>query len=370
MKNVFRIILVLTIIGLFAWTLVYLYGKSQKPPEEFETESPFVATVIKKAVATGSVVPRKEVLIKPKISGIIDKIYVVPGQKVNKGDLIARVTVIPDMVNLNNAETRLNKSRIELENSKANMERNKTLFASGAISKSEMQVYETAYRNAKEETEAAENNLSLIKEGASKKAGSVSNTLIKSTIAGMILDIPVEEGNSVIESNTFNDGTTIAIIADMSEMIFLGKVDESEVGKLKTGMDLILIIGAIENETFEAKLEYIAPKGVEENGAIQFEIKAALVLKENVFIRAGYSGNADIVLARADSTLVIHESLLQFEKQKPFVEVETTTQIFEKKYIETGLSDGINIQVLSGIDKDAKIKQWNTGAKTDKKTEE
>jgi HlyD family secretion protein len=221
--------------------------------------------------------------------------------------------------------------------------------------------------NAMEEQETAESNLQLIKEGVSKKAGGVTNTLIRSTIEGMVLDVPIEVGNSVIEANNFNEGTTIASVADMGEMIFKGKVDETEVGKLKIGMPLILSIGAIEDEKFDADLEYIAPKGKEENGAIQFEIKAYVKLKDNNFIRAGYSANADIVLDRKDSVMVIPESLIQFEKSgdSAYVEIEKQPQIFDKRYIKTGLSDGVNIEVKEGITKEDKIK----GAKIEDKPE-
>jgi HlyD family secretion protein len=218
-------------------------------------------------------------------------------------------------------------------------------------------------RTAEEELEAAENNLDIVKEGASKSGKSSSNTLIRSTISGMVLDVPVKEGNSVIESNNFNDGTTVANIADMNDMIFEGKVDESEVGKLHEGMTLILNIGAIDSDKFEAKLEYIAPKGVEENGAIQFMVKAAVTLKENQFVRAGYSATADVVLDRRDSVLAIDESLLQFEDDSAFVEIEVGDQQFEKREIKLGLSDGIKVEVIEGVSADDKIKEWNMPGK-------
>jgi HlyD family secretion protein len=237
-------------------------------------------------------------------------------------------------------------------------ERQKKVYEQGVIPEAEFQQYRLAYMNAMEEQETAEAHLQLIKEGVSKKSGAATNTLIRSTIEGMVLDVPVEVGNSVIESNTFNEGTTIANVADMGEMIFEGKVDETEVGKLKLGMPLILSIGAIEEQKFDAELEYIAPKGKEENGAIQFEIKADVKLKENSFIRAGYSANADIVLDRKDSVMVIPESLIQFEKEgdSAYVEIETQPQIFEKRYISTGLSDGVNIEIKEGLQIQDKLK--------------
>lgn len=356
MKTFFKILIGLIVLGVFGGTLYYLYDKSQSRPVVFTTANAFTETIIKKTVATGSVVPRKEIAIKPVVSGIIDKLYVEPGDYVKEGDLIAKVRIIPDMVNLNNAESRLEQAKISMANAESDYNRQKELFENDVIARSEFEDAEIGYRQAKQEVDAAENNLQLIKEGQTKKTGETTNTLIRSTIDGMVLDVPVEEGNSVIESNTFNEGTTIANVADMGEMVFEGKVDETEVGKIHEGMDLILTIGAIEEERFNAILEHIAPKGVEENGAIQFEIKAAVKLKDDQFVRAGYSANADIVLERVDSVMVIQESLIQFEGDSVFVEVETEPQVFEKRYIKTGLSDGINIQVLDGLSEDDKIK--------------
>ena len=358
MKKFLKIgLLVLVVCSIFG-TMFYLYQKSKKKPVVYEVKSPFISNIVKKTVATGSVVPRKEILIKPQVSGIIEELYILAGNQVKKGDLIARVKIIPNMVELNNAESRLNKAKINFEDAKTVYERQKKVFEQGVIPMAEFQQYKLTYMNAMEEQETAESNLQLIKEGVSKKQGGVTNTLIRSTIEGMVLDVPVEVGNSVIEANNFNEGTTIASVADMGEMIFKGKVDETEVGKLKIGMPLILSIGAIEDEKFDASLEYVAPKGKEENGAIQFEIKANVKLKSNNFIRAGYSANADIVLDRRDSVMVIPESLIQFEKSgdSAYVEVEKQPQVFDKKYIKTGLSDGVNIEIKEGITKDDKIK--------------
>ncbi len=287
MKSFFKIFILVVILGVFVFTIYFLYNKSQAKPVVFETTTPFITNIVKKTVATGSVVPRKEIEIKPKISGIVEEIYVEEGKMIKKGELIAKVTIIPNMVNLNNAESRVNRAKIALENAKKNYNRQKELFDQNVISTTDFETYELEYNTAIEELASAENNLLLIKEGQTKNAGTPTNTLIKSTINGMVLDIPVEIGNSVIESNTFNDGTTVAIIADMGEMVFEGQVDESEVGKIKEGMDLILTIGAIEEVKFDAMLEHISPKGVEENGAIQFEIKAAVDLIDTIFVRAG-----------------------------------------------------------------------------------
>lgn len=360
MKRILRYLLILIVIVVFAGTLVYLYRKSRPEPEVFTTEKAFYTDIIRKTVATGSVIPRKEIEIKPQVSGIIDKIFVEPGDIVASGDLIARVRIIPNMVNLNNAESRVEQARIRVKETRLDFERKEQLHGKNVIPLSEFQTAELTYSTAKAELDAAENNLQLIREGVTKRSGQVSNTLIRSTIRGMILDVPVEEGNSVIESNTFNAGTTIASVADMGEMIFEGNVDESEVGRLKPGMELILVIGAIEGETFRAVLEYIAPKGVEQNGAIQFQIKAAMELREGFFVRAGYSANADIVLDRRDSVLAIREALLRFENNgDPYVEVSIGEQTYEKRPVLTGISDGINIEILEGLSEADSVKIWN-----------
>jgi len=359
MKKFFKIFILVVIVGIFIFTIYFLYNKSQAKPVVFETTTPVVTNIIKKTVATGSVVPRKEIEITPKVSGIIEEIYVEEGKIIHKGDLIAKVRIIPDMVNLNNAESRVNRAKISLENAQQNYNRQKDLFEKNVVPKTDFETYELQFKTAQEELISAENNLELIRKGQTKKSGEATNTIIASTIDGMILDIPVEIGNSVIESNTFNAGTTVAIVADMGEMIFEGKVDESEVGKIKTGMDLILTIGAVNDISFHAILENISPKGIVENGAIQFEIKAAIDLIDSVFVRAGYSANADIVLDRRDSVLAISEGLLKFESDSAYVEIETAPQTFEKRFIKTGLSDGINIEVLSGLSKDDKVKKQN-----------
>jgi HlyD family secretion protein len=359
MKLILKMLTILLILVVFIGTIIFLYNKSRKKPVVFKTTTPFETSIIKKTVATGSIVPRKEIEIKPQVSGVVEKIYVEAGDTVKKGTQIAKIKIIPNMVTLNNAEARVKKAGLNLKDTDRECERRKSLFKKGIIAESEFLQYELAYSNAKEELEAAKNNLTLIREGVAKKYAGTTNTLIRSTIEGMILDIPVEEGNFVTESNPLNAGTTIATVADMREMIFKGKVDESDVGKINPGMDLILSIGAIEEEKFDASLEYIAPKGVEEKGAIQFEIKAKLKLNSSHFIRAGYSANADIVLDRKDKVLAINESLLQFESETAFVEVETAPQQFKKRYIELGLSDGINIEVISGLTAEDKIKVWN-----------
>jgi len=356
MKKIFKIFGFTLLALVFVGTFVFLYKKSQAVPDVYEIQKATVTNIIKKTVATGSVIPRKEIEIKPQVSGIVEEIFILAGQKIKQGDVIARVKIIPDMVNLNNAESRVNRAKLNLDDARIDFERQTALFSKNVTSKEEFQKAKLTFNSAKEESEAAENNLELIRKGVTKSSATTTNTLIRSTIEGMVLDVPVKEGFSVIQANTFNAGTTIAIIADMNDMIFQGKVDETEVGKIKEGMNIELTIGAIESEKFNAILKYIAPKGLVENGAIQFDIKADVKLKEGQFIRSGYSANANIVLDKRDSVLAVPEGLLKFQKDSAFVEVESLPQKFEKKFVKTGISDGINIEIISGITKTDRLK--------------
>lgn len=356
MKKLFSILAGVLVLAVFAGTVWFLWTKSRKPATVYKTESPKTTDIVKKAVATGSVVPRKEVEIKPRVSGIVSDIRVEPGQKIRDGDLIASIRLVPDMVNLANAQSRLAKATIAWESAKKDLDRNQPLLREGTISQSVYQPFETAHRNSEAELTAARDNLALIEKGIARSTGEASNTLVRSTISGTVLQVPVEIGNSVIETNTFNAGTTIATVADMNDMIFKGVVDESEVGKLKAGMTLLLTIGAVEGAPVEAVLERIAPKGVEKDGAIQFEIRAAIKPRKDATIRANYSANADIVLDRRQQVLALNESLLQFEAGKPYVEVETAPQKFERRSIVTGLSDGIQIEIVSGLSAKDKVK--------------
>lgn len=357
MKSFFKGLLLIVFFGVVSYTVYYFYNNSVEDPIVYKTEASATNDVIKKTVATGSIVPRKEIDIKPQVSGIIEKLYVEAGDMVVEGDLIAKVKVIPDMVNLNNAENRMRRAELTMENAKRDFNRNEKLFQQKIIAESEFQKTELDYLNAIEEKEAAETNLQIVKEGVSGKSGKTSNTLIRATATGMILDVPVEVGNQVIESNTFNEGTSIAMVADMGDMIFKGKVDESEVGKISKGMELLLSIGAIQDQKFTAILDYISPKGVAENGAIQFEIKANVTLDTDFFIRAGYSANADIVLDKREQVLTINESLLKFDGKQAYVEIEVGEQQFERRDVELGLSDGIRVEVLSGISEEDRIKK-------------
>lgn len=327
----------------------------------YKTEKPSTQTIVKKTVATGSILPLEEVLIKPNISGVIEEVFVEGGDYVKSGDLIAKIKVVPNLSSLNEAKNAIEEAKISLDDQKRNWERQSTLFNKGVISKVDLERAEVTYDQAKQTYAAANKRFDIVKTGTTKGYGNEANTLIRATVGGMVLEVPVEVGNQVIESNNFNEGTTIAAIADVDKMIFEGKVDESEVGKIKEDLPLEITVGAIENAVFDAVLDYIAPKGKVENGAIQFEIKGTLKKRDSIFIRVGLSANASIILARADSVLAVKEALIQFDPdtKKPFVEIATGEQKFERREIQLGVSDGIYIQILKGIKPDDEIKVWN-----------
>jgi len=356
MKKVLTVLLVVVLVSLFGGTLWYLWRKAQKPVVVYDTETPSITDIVKKTVATGSVIPRKEVTVKPQVSGIIESIRVEPGQIVKRGDLLAGIRVVPNTAALAAAESRVTQATFRSDDTAREFTRLQRLAADGIVSDKEFRQATLAKDIATEELAAARDNLEVIRSGVASRSGNAGNTRVVATIDGTVLDVPVKEGGSVIETNTFNDGTTIATLADMSELIFEGKVDESEVGKLKPGMAIVLTIGALEPAKFDAILEYIAPKGVDENGAIQFKIRAAVKQQADVLIRANYSANADIVLDRRDQVLSVKEARLQFEGDDVFVEVESAPQRFERRKVKTGLSDGVTIEVVLGLKKDDKIK--------------
>jgi len=356
MKKLLFLSLLVGLGCLFVGTAVFLYQKSKEQPVVYQTARPFVTSIVKKTVATGKITPRKEVEVKSQVSGVVETIFVEAGQSVKKGDLLARIDIIPDMERLNAAESQLETARINFNNASRELNRMQTLFTARLVSEAEYNKYVLDFDLQREAVTAAENNVALIREGASKNADKVSN-LVWATVEGTVLDVPVKEGTFVTETNTFNAGTTISTIANMKDMIFEGTVDESEVGKIREGMELVLNIGAIQGEPFTAMLEYISPKGVEDQGTIKFELRAAVQLKDGRFLRAGYSANADIVLDRRESVLAINEGNLQFEEEDVFVEVEVAQQVFERRTIETGLSDGINIEVVAGLEKSEVIKK-------------
>ncbi len=361
MKKVVTIVILILIAVTFFGALYYLYQKNQEDPIVYTTESPSKQTIVKKTVATGSIIPREEVLIKPNISGIIDEIYIEAGERVEAGDLIAKIRVIPNVSSLQSAKDAVTTAKINLDNQQKLYDRQKSLFDKGVIAANEFDNVEVAFKQAQQSYRSAQQNFEIVRTGTTSGIGSAANTLIRSTVTGMVLDVPVKAGNQVIESNNFNDGTTIATLADVNKMIFQGKVDESEVGKIKENLPLEITVGAIENKTFDAVLDYIAPKGVSENGAIQFDIKGTLNKADTTFIRAGLSANASIILAKVDDALSIKESLVQFDPktQQAYVEIQTGPQQFSRKDVKLGVSDGIYVQVLEGINEGDKIKVWN-----------
>ncbi|MBU2922437.1 efflux RND transporter periplasmic adaptor subunit [Winogradskyella psychrotolerans] len=375
MKRTKTVIILIAIVAVFGISLFYLWQKNQEDPITYTSESPTEETIIVKTVATGSIVPKEEILIKPNISGVIEEVFIEAGEYVEQGDLIAQIKVIPNASSLTSAknsiasnQTALQTAKINLQTQQSNYDRQKALFEKGVISANDFEGINNAYLQAKQSVEQAKINLNsasqnydIIKTGTTSGLGNIAQTQVRATVSGMVLDVPVKAGNQVIEANNFNEGTSIASLADVKQMIFEGKVDESEVGKIKEGLPLEITVGAIEDKKFDAVLDYIAPKGVAENGAIQFEIKGSLKKMDSTFIRAGLSANASIILEKAEKVLAIKEALVQYdnETKKPYVEVEVGDQKFERKDIELGISDGIFVEVKSGVSKTDKIKIWN-----------
>ncbi|WP_420602781.1 efflux RND transporter periplasmic adaptor subunit [Flagellimonas sp.] len=342
------------------WAATFFIKSNSKSTIEYETHKPFISSIEKKTVATGKVIPEDEIEIKPQISGIIDKIYLEEGVQVKAGDLIAVIKVVPNEQSLNQAAGRVRNAELALNNAKIEYDRNKALFEKGVISSQDFNNQQLTYDQAQQELKNSRADYQIIRRGSAGGSSS-ANTNIRATVTGTILEIPVEEGDQVIQSNNFNDGTTIASIADLGKMIFEGKVDEGEVGKLELGMPLKISLGAIEDKEFDANLKFIAPKGIEESGAVQFKIEGDVAIEDDFLIRAGYSANASLTLEKKDSILVIPEALLQFDKEtdKPYVEVSTGEQQFERRDIEIGISDGINVEIVSGLEEADEVKQWN-----------
>jgi HlyD family secretion protein len=353
MKRILKYLVLAIIAVVVVGTLVYLYRKSQGTPVVYQLDSPATMTIVKKAVATGKVIPRREIEVKAQVSGVVEKLYVEAGQVVKKGQVIARISLRPNMLNVSQAESQLQSAKLNLANQASELERNRKLVQQAVISQSQFDQLKTTYEVQKEAVTSAENALALLRTGATK--GMVSN-MIPATIDGTILDLPNKEGSFIMESSTFQSGTSLATLADMNDMIFEGLVDESEVGKLKQGMELVLNVGALQGKPFKATLEYIAPKGVTDQGTIKFTIRAAVQLDKELYLRSNYSANADIVLDRRENVLAINEGNLLIENGKNYVEVQTAPQKFEKREIQTGLSDGINIEVVSGLKPEDKIK--------------
>jgi HlyD family secretion protein len=370
LKKIMRIIL-LSLVGLAVLsTFFFLWKKAQPVEIVYEIVTPEKGTVETKTIATGNVKPRYEILIKPQISGIISELLKEAGQHVTSGEIIAKVKVIPEMIALNSAESQVNVAEINFKQAETSFKRDEQLFKQGIMTAQEHDDSGSNFLKAKEELANAKNALEIVRDGIAQNSKTASTTQIRSTITGTILDIPVEVGNSVIQTNNFNEGTTIASVANMNDMIFKGNVDETEIGKIHEGMPLKLTVGALESQSFDASLEYVSPKGVEANGAIQFEIKAAVKIPDTVFIRAGYSANAEIVTNRADSVLTIPESTVEFNGDSAFVQLlkqEKPKQVFERHHIKTGLSDGIKIEIKDGLTKDDKIRGAIINKEKDKK---
>jgi HlyD family secretion protein len=349
----FGLLLLLAIFSAFS----YLYKKSKTEVVVYQTETADIADITKKTVATGSIVPRQSVDVKPKVTGVISELYFKdPGALVKKDEPLAKIQIIPDAAGVNSAASQVTSAKISLENAKRELDREEGLFKQGVVAESELYKYRTDYELGKSQLDLATSNLQIVREGA-RGGGKGSTLIVTATVDGTIIDVPVKVGFSVIQANSFNPGTTVMTIANMGDMIFDGHVDESEVGKIKEGMKLAIKVGALEKDTFEGKLEFISPQGKEIDGAIQFEIKASVQQKPGVYIRAGYSANADIVLDEKKQVLAVREAVVQYdEKKQPYVEVETTPQVFVRKDIQVGISDGIKVEVLGGITKADKLK--------------
>lgn len=357
MKKFFGYLFAVVLVLLIGGSFVFLYKKSKAKPTLYQTESPEITDIIKKTVATGSIVPRQSVDVKPKVTGVLSELYVDAGAEVKKDQPLGKVSIIADAQALNGAQAQLTNAQITLDNAKRELDREEGLFKQGVVAEQELQKFRTDYALAKESVTSATSNLQLVKEGATRSGGKTSNVIVTATVDGMVIDVPVKVGFSVIQANSFNPGTTIATIANMNDIIFDGRVDEAEVAKIKEGMKLSIKVGAIENERLDGKLTFIAPQGKLIDGAIQFEIKADVTAKPGMTMRANYSANADIVLDEKKQVLAIREALVQYDKdQKPYVEVETSPQTFVRRDVQLGLSDGIHVEVKGGVTKTDKIK--------------
>ena len=353
-------------VGLFAlgfgilFSIAFFVKSNSTSAIQYETQTLITATIEDKIVATGKVLPEDEVNDVPQIAGIIQELYVEEGDEVSTGDLIAKIKVVPNEQTLNSAEGRVKSAQIVMNNSKIEFERNKLLYEKEIISEQDFNSATLRYNQDMQNLSNAKSDLQIIKLGSSG-GSTITNTNVRATVSGTILEIPVEEGDQVIQANTFNAGTIIATIADLNKMIFEGQVDEGEVGKLSVNMPLIVTLGAIEGKEYDAKLRLIAPKGTEVAGAIQFKIEGEVYLDDEYVVRAGYSANASIVAEKKVDVLAISEALLQYDNKtkKPYVEIETSSQKFERKDVKLGISDGVNAELLSGVSKTDKIKVWN-----------
>jgi HlyD family secretion protein len=363
MRRIILGIFALLLALLIGYAFLWMYQRSKKPPTVFTTEVAQRTAIVRKTVATGSIVPRREVEVKPKVTGVLTELYVEAGKQVTLGTALAKIDITPDAGALNRAQSDVRTAQIAVQNAQRELERNESLLKQGVIADAEVARYRTEFALRKQEVALASSNLQIVKDGQTAGQGKSSNVIVAATSDGTVIDVPVKVGFSVIAANNFNPGTTVATIADMNDMIFEGRVDESEVAKVKEGMKLTIKIGALDKDQFEGKLEYIAPKGKEIDGSIQFEIKASLVAKSNIYVRAGYSANADIVLDEKKDVLAIREALVQYRDDKPYIEIETGPQKFVERALELGISDGIMVEVKTALTLTEKIKvPANAGA--------
>ena len=349
MKKTLRFLAFALIALVFIGTFAFLYKNSKPEKEVYQELTATVMDIDKTTVVTGKIIPRNEVAVKPQINGIIAELYKEAGEIVQENEVIAKLKVIPDMNTLSSAQSRLRLAEINLKQAKVNFEREKALFDKKLVSAEEYDQVSQALTQAEEERAAAQDALEIIRDGVSSSNAKSSSTLVRSTISGLILDIPVKEGNSVIQANTMNDGTTIATVANMSDLIFDGNIDETEVGSLREGTPVVITLGALQDYSFDATLEYISPKATENNGANQFEIKAAVKVDTDRMIRSGYSANAEIVLNTAKQVLSVPESALQFEGEDVFVQLKQEDGSYKRVAVKTGLSDGVNIEIKEGL---------------------
>ena len=370
MKKYRKLIVAVIVAVIFIGTFVFLYQKSQPTPVVYSEFTPEVKDIQKTTVITGKIEPRNEITVKPQISGIITELYKEAGDMVQQGEVIAKVKVIPDMGQLSSAEARVRLADINLKRAQVDFSREESLYKQKLVSADEFDKIKQTLRQAKEEVVAAQDALDVVRNGVSKSNASASSTLIRSTITGLILDVPVKVGNTVVLSNTFNDGTTIATVANMNDLIFRGNIDETEVGRLVEGMPMKITIGALQDLSFEANLEYVSPKAVESNGANQFEVKAAVHVIKGGKIRSGYRANAEIVLGKANKVLSIPESAIEFSGDSTFVYIvkgEGEKKTYDRRAVTTGLSDGVNIEIKKGITAKDKVRGPQQVADTNEK---
>lgn len=352
MKKFFKIFMIVLVCVLFVGTFIFLYNNSREKETVYSITTPSVASIERTTVLTGKIEPRDEIAIKPQISGIISEILVEAGDHVNNGDIIAKIKVIPEEAQLSQAQNRVEVAKISLNEAKLNFERTRQLYEKKYESREKFETDQAAYERAKREFDQASDQLTIVRDGYSAANAQGSNTLVRSTVTGIVLEVPVKVGSSVIQSNTFNDGTTIAKVADMTDLIFRGKVDETDVDLLHEGQEVRISVGAIADSDYPAVIEKIAPMATDDNGTNTFEVKAALSANETGNLRAGYSANANIILEKAENVLTVPEGIVEYESGNAYVYILTDSvpvQKFERQQIKTGLSDGLKVELKDSV---------------------